>query len=199
VGEFGEALRRITRPAVSWWPEFLLVVVAVVVVGLLWHGSCPVSSLSERELMQTSYSPGGDWVVDVWYDNPGAWGSASVAVEARRAGKDSGREILRLYSDDLARAKWANDNDLLIEWHSTTSLSVGGFAAHIYTGSLWGLVLVVVGSFLVVRSMLGSGFVLYRRLFARSRLLCRDWVYITQQVVGLVLVALGVLWAAGVI
>ena len=64
---------------------------------------------------------------------------------------------------------------------------------------LWGILMALVGSFLLVSATLRNDFVVYRLLVARSRLLWRDRVHLFHQVVGAILVVLGLLWASGVI
>ena len=64
---------------------------------------------------------------------------------------------------------------------------------------LWGILMALVGSFLLVSATLRNDFVVYRLLVARSRLLWHDRVHLFHQVVGAILVVLGLLWASGVI
>ena len=64
---------------------------------------------------------------------------------------------------------------------------------------LWGILMALVGSFLLVSATLRTDFVVYRLLVARSRLLWRDRVHLFHQVVGAILIVLGLLWASGVI
>jgi len=64
---------------------------------------------------------------------------------------------------------------------------------------LWGISMALVGLFLLVSATLRTDFVVYRLLVARSRLLWRDRVHLFHQVVGAILMVLGLLWASGVI
>jgi len=64
---------------------------------------------------------------------------------------------------------------------------------------LFGILMALIGLFFAVSATLRSDFVIYRFLVARSRLLWRNRVYQFHQVVGAILVALGLLWACGVI
>lgn len=66
---------------------------------------------------------------------------------------------------------------------------------------IWGLVMAAIGLFMLVCGTMKSKFFIYALLVARSRLLWGegDAVHRFYQVVGLILVALGGLWAAGVI
>ena len=64
---------------------------------------------------------------------------------------------------------------------------------------LFGSLMALVGLFLAVSATLRSDFVIYRLLVARSRILWRDQVHLFHQVVGAILVVLGLLWACGVI
>ncbi|PIX48185.1 MAG: hypothetical protein CO096_05285 [Armatimonadetes bacterium CG_4_9_14_3_um_filter_66_14] len=63
----------------------------------------------------------------------------------------------------------------------------------------WGILMALVGSFLLVSATLRTDFVVYRLLVARSRLLWRDRVHPFHQAVGAILVVLGLLRAFGVI
>ena len=63
----------------------------------------------------------------------------------------------------------------------------------------YGILMALIGLFLFVSATLRSDFIIYRLLVARSRLLWRDRVHLFHQVVGAILVALGLLWASGVI
>jgi hypothetical protein len=64
---------------------------------------------------------------------------------------------------------------------------------------LWGILMATVGAFLFMCATMRSDIVVYRLLVARSRLLWRDRVYLFHQVVGGILLVLGVLWASGLI
>ena len=64
---------------------------------------------------------------------------------------------------------------------------------------LWGILMALVGVFLLVSATLRSDFVVYRLLAARSRLLWGERVHRFYQVVGAILVVLGLLWASGII
>ena len=64
---------------------------------------------------------------------------------------------------------------------------------------LWGIVMMAIGVLFVYWGSTGSGFVVYRLLAARSRILWGDRVHRFYQIVGAVLAVLGLLWAVGVI
>ena len=64
---------------------------------------------------------------------------------------------------------------------------------------VWGLLTAVIGAVFVFWGSTTSGFVVYRALVARSRLLWGDQVHRFYQVAGVILVVLGLLWAAGII
>ena len=64
---------------------------------------------------------------------------------------------------------------------------------------LWGIVLMAIGVSFLYWGSTESRFVVYRLLAARSRILWGERVHRFYQVVGAVLVALGLLWAIGVI
>ncbi|MCA9049056.1 MAG: hypothetical protein KDA89_10040 [Planctomycetaceae bacterium] len=64
---------------------------------------------------------------------------------------------------------------------------------------LWGVLMAIVGLFMLVCGTVKSDFVVYRLLVARSRILWGDSVHRFHQVSGIIIVVLGVLWALGVI
>ncbi|MCA9320230.1 MAG: hypothetical protein KDB53_05825 [Planctomycetes bacterium] len=64
---------------------------------------------------------------------------------------------------------------------------------------LWGIVMMAIGASLVYWGTAESEFVVYRLLVARSKLLWSERVHRFHQIVGGVLVVLGLLWAFGVI
>jgi hypothetical protein len=64
---------------------------------------------------------------------------------------------------------------------------------------LWGILMATAGAFLFMLAAMRSDVAVYRLLVARSRLLWRDRVYLLHQVVGGILLVLGVLWASGLI
>ena len=64
---------------------------------------------------------------------------------------------------------------------------------------LWGLMMMAIGALFVYWGSIQSDFVVYRYLAARSRILWGERVHRFYQVVGAVLVVLGLLWAVGVI
>ena len=64
---------------------------------------------------------------------------------------------------------------------------------------LWGCLIAAVGFFLFVSGTTKSEFIVYRLLVARSKILWGERVHGFYQVAGLLVVAFGVLFAAGVI
>ena len=64
---------------------------------------------------------------------------------------------------------------------------------------LWGIVMMAIGALFVAWGSTESNFVVYRLLAARSRVLWGERVHRFYQVVGAVLVVVGLLWAVGVI
>ncbi len=64
---------------------------------------------------------------------------------------------------------------------------------------VWGSLLVVIGAAFMFWGSTRSSFAVYRVLAARSSLLWGDNVHRFYQVVGVILVVLGVLWAIGII
>ncbi len=65
----------------------------------------------------------------------------------------------------------------------------------------WGLLMAIIGLFMLVSGTVKSDFVVYRLLVARSRILWGEGnaVHRFYQVSGLILIALGGLWATGLI
>jgi hypothetical protein len=64
---------------------------------------------------------------------------------------------------------------------------------------LWGALMALIGVFLLVSATRRTDFVVYQLFVARSRILWGDRVYVFHQIVGVILVVLGLLWASGVI
>jgi len=64
---------------------------------------------------------------------------------------------------------------------------------------LWGCLIAVVGLFLFISATTKSELIVYRLLVARSKILWGERVHGFYQVAGLLVVAFGVLFAAGVI
>ena len=64
---------------------------------------------------------------------------------------------------------------------------------------LWGIVMMAIGVSFVYWGSTQSDFVVYRLLAARSKMLWGERVHRFYQIVGAVLVVLGILWATGVI
>ena len=66
---------------------------------------------------------------------------------------------------------------------------------------VWGLSMAAAGLFMLVSGTMKSEFAVYQLLVARSRILWGEGnaVHRFYQVCGLILIALGCLWAAGVI
>ena len=114
------ALRRLSAAAVR------VTLLTALAVSLVACGSVPSPS---RELMTTTNSPDGRWVVRVFYANPGAAGSASVVVEATPSAGGTATSIATIRPDELARATWASDDKLTVKWLSNSELSVGGYPA----------------------------------------------------------------------
>ena len=64
---------------------------------------------------------------------------------------------------------------------------------------MWGIVMGAIGVSFVYWGSTQSEFVVYRLLATRSKILWGERVHRFYQIVGAVLVVLGLLWAAGVI
>jgi hypothetical protein len=63
----------------------------------------------------------------------------------------------------------------------------------------WGVLMAIIGLFMLVCGTVKSDFVVYRLLVARSRILWGDTVHRFFQVSGVIVAVLGILWASGVI
>ena len=64
---------------------------------------------------------------------------------------------------------------------------------------VWGVIMATIGLFMAAWSFTKSDFVVYRLICARSRILWGDAVHRSYQVIGIILIVLGILWASGVI
>lgn len=64
---------------------------------------------------------------------------------------------------------------------------------------LWGILIVLAGLFLLVCGRLRSDFIIYRLIVARSKVLWGDNRYRFHQVVGTIVIVVGVLVAVGYI
>ncbi|MGM0771982.1 MAG: hypothetical protein ACQESU_10330 [Halobacteriota archaeon] len=62
---------------------------------------------------------------------------------------------------------------------------------------LWGILIVAAGLFLLVCGRLKSEFIVYRLLVARSRILWGEQAHLFHQIVGVIVIAFGVLVALG--
>ncbi|RKX50010.1 MAG: hypothetical protein DRP38_01900 [Thermotogae bacterium] len=63
---------------------------------------------------------------------------------------------------------------------------------------IWGLIIAAVGLFMLVSGLTKSGFIVYRLMIARSKMLWGENVHQFYQVVGAILIVLGVLATLGV-
>jgi len=66
---------------------------------------------------------------------------------------------------------------------------------------LWGLLMAAAGLFMLVCGTIRSEFIIYRMMVARARAIHGegDSVHRMNQVFGLIVLSLGILWASGVI
>ncbi|AJC72719.1 MAG: hypothetical protein J7K48_08515 [Thermococcus sp.] len=64
---------------------------------------------------------------------------------------------------------------------------------------IWGVIMAVVGLFMLVSGITRSNFIVYRLLVARSKMFWGENVHRFYQAVGTVLIVLGVLAALGVV
>ena len=62
---------------------------------------------------------------------------------------------------------------------------------------LWGILIVLAGLFLLVCGRLKTDFFIYRLIVARSKILWGDNTYRFHQIVGAIVIVVGVLVAAG--
>jgi hypothetical protein len=93
--------------------------------GLLDH-FFPVS----RELAGRSVSPGGDWMVRLYYVNPGA--SASAGYQAMVTSMSTGRERMILNTDDSG-FDWVGDR-IPIKWLDDHTVNIGGHVIDVVSG-----------------------------------------------------------------
>jgi len=63
---------------------------------------------------------------------------------------------------------------------------------------LWGILVILVGSFLLICGRLKSNFIVYRLMVARSKILWGDNAHRFHQVAGAMVIVFGILVAAGV-
>lgn len=64
---------------------------------------------------------------------------------------------------------------------------------------LWGVLIIVAGLLLLIGGILKSDFVIYRLLFARSKILWGENVHMFYQFVGLIIIIFGILVTIGII
>lgn len=64
---------------------------------------------------------------------------------------------------------------------------------------LWGVLMAIIGLFMLICCTLKSDFVVYQLLVARSRILWGDAVHRFFQVSGVIVAVLGILWVSGVV
>jgi hypothetical protein len=64
---------------------------------------------------------------------------------------------------------------------------------------LWGILIVLVGLFLLISSSKKSNFIVYRLIVARSKILWGDNTHRFHQIVGAIIIVFGVLVAIGYI
>jgi hypothetical protein len=112
------------------------VLVGVSVVAIMVTFGLTVTSLfsseldlSDRDIVQTSESPYGRWTVQVYDISGGAGGHSAYLVKARQTAGGDSYEILRLDPLRDYEIQWANDNDMMIQWQSATTVLIGGIPA----------------------------------------------------------------------
>jgi len=63
---------------------------------------------------------------------------------------------------------------------------------------LWGILIIIVGAFLLISASMKSEFIVYRLLVYRSKILWGDNVHRFHQIAGAMVIVFGVLVAAGI-
>jgi len=63
---------------------------------------------------------------------------------------------------------------------------------------LWGILIIIVGAFLLISASMKSEFIVYRLLVYRSKILWGDNVHRFHQITGAMVIVFGVLVAAGI-
>jgi hypothetical protein len=90
------------------------------------------ASSSVSRLLQTSTSPDGKWLIDVYEHGPKRSPGTTHAVKARRAGGGDMKFILYIDSETQKGLQWASDGKhFLIEWESPDTVLVGGLRAKV--------------------------------------------------------------------
>lgn len=64
---------------------------------------------------------------------------------------------------------------------------------------IWGILVIMAGLFMLISSLKKSNFIIYRLLVARSRILWGENVHRFYQIVGAIIIVVGVLMAIGII
>ena len=64
---------------------------------------------------------------------------------------------------------------------------------------LWGILMIAVGLFMLICGLIKSDFIVYRLMTARSKLLWGENVHRFYQIVGTIVIVVGILAALGVI
>ena len=64
---------------------------------------------------------------------------------------------------------------------------------------LWGILIIMVGSFMLISGLIKSNFIIYRILVARSKILWGENVHRFYQITGTIVIVVGVLMIIGII
>ena len=64
---------------------------------------------------------------------------------------------------------------------------------------LWGILMIMAGLFMLISSLIKSDFIIYRILVARSKILWGENVYRFYQIIGAIVIVVGVLMIIGII
>ena len=64
---------------------------------------------------------------------------------------------------------------------------------------LWGIPMIAIGLFMLISGLLKSDFIIYRLMTARSKLLWGENVHRFYQIVGAIVIVVGILAALGII
>ena len=64
---------------------------------------------------------------------------------------------------------------------------------------LWGILMIMAGLFMLISSLIKSDFIIYRILVARSKILWGENVHRFYQIIGAIVILVGVLMIIGII
>jgi hypothetical protein len=64
---------------------------------------------------------------------------------------------------------------------------------------LWGVLISAIGFFMLICALLKTDFIIYRLMVARSKMLWGEYVHLFYQIVGIIIIIIGILAALGII